>query len=117
MNPMDDDQSVEEVQYDLDKPRIAPYKKNLETSSKHNVLVQFKARSREKIAVLSDTITRNRSPQHAACDLYWENVMHENNEWALPKSTSVSKVALCFFFGRIRKVDNKINLIKKQENP
>ena len=26
VNPMDDDQSVEEVQYDLDKPRFAPYK-------------------------------------------------------------------------------------------
>ena len=27
MNPRDDDQSVEKIRYDLEKPRIAPYKK------------------------------------------------------------------------------------------
>ena len=27
VNPMDDDQSMEEIRFDLDKPRIAPYKK------------------------------------------------------------------------------------------
>ena len=37
--------------------------KYLETSSKYSVLVQFKARSVERIAILSTTITRNRS-QH-----------------------------------------------------
>ena len=43
--------------------------KYLETSSKHSGLVQFKARSEERIAVLSNTITHNRSLQHTACDL------------------------------------------------
>ena len=66
VNPMDDDQSMEEIRYDLDKPRIAPYKKTHQCS----VLVQFKAPSEDRIAVLSNTITRNRSLQHTACDLF-----------------------------------------------
>ena len=47
--------------------------KYMETSSKHSVLVQFKACSEERIAVLSNTITRNRSLQHTASDLRWES--------------------------------------------
>ena len=37
---------------------------------KYSVLVQIRARSEERIAILSNTITRNRSLQHTACDLY-----------------------------------------------
>ena len=37
--------------------------KYLEMSSKYSVLVQFKARSEEVIAILSNTITRNHSLQ------------------------------------------------------
>ena len=62
VNPMDEDQSLEEVHRTIQQ--------YLETSLKHNVLVQFKARSEERIAVLSNTITRNRSLQHTTCDLY-----------------------------------------------
>ena len=34
-NPMEDDNGMEETPCDLTKPRIAPYKKYLETSSKY----------------------------------------------------------------------------------
>ena len=40
--------------------------------------------------------------------------MYEDQGGAVPQSISVSKVASCY---RIRKVDNRIKLIKKQENP
>ena len=55
----------------LEQAQDRTIQKYLETSSKHGgVLVQFKARSEERIALLSNTITRNRSLQHTACDLY-----------------------------------------------
>ena len=45
---------------------------------KQSVLVQFKARSEEGIAVLSNTITRSRSLQHTTCDLFCEGGMNED---------------------------------------
>ena len=41
----------------------------LETSSKYGILVQFEARSRERLAIISNTITCSRSLQHTACNL------------------------------------------------
>ena len=76
----------------LDKPRIAPYK-NTWIPHQNSVLVQFKARSQERIAILSNTITRNRSPQHTAFDLYWESGMHEDSGGAIPQGTPISKGA------------------------
>ena len=70
VNPMADDQSMEEIRCDLNKPRIAHIQKYLETSSKHSVSAQLKARPVERIAILSNTITRNRSLQHTTFDLY-----------------------------------------------
>ena len=37
VNPMDDSQDLEEVQYDLDKPRIAVYKKYLELTKRQYI--------------------------------------------------------------------------------
>ena len=71
---MDEDQSMEEIRYDLDKPRIAPMQEYLETSSQYSVLVQFKSSHRRKdLQNLSNTIVHL---QHTACDLSWENGMH-----------------------------------------
>ena len=69
VNPTDDKQSMEEIRCDLDKPRFAPYKNTWRTHQ-HSVLVQLAARSEERIAILSSTITRNRSLQHTTCDLF-----------------------------------------------
>ena len=60
VNPMYASQDLEEVQYDLDKPRITVYKKYLESSPKYSILVQSEARSNKRLAVLSNTIARNR---------------------------------------------------------
>ena len=61
VNPTDDDQNMEEIRYNLDKPRIEPYRKYLENSPKYSFLVQAEARSKKRIAVLSNSIARNRS--------------------------------------------------------
>ena len=71
VNPMYASRHLDEVQYDLDKPRITVYKKYLECSPKYIILVQFETRSEKRIAVLSNAIARNRSFQHTTCDLYW----------------------------------------------
>ena len=42
----------------------------LETTSKYSILVQFKARSRERRAILPYTVTCSRSLQHTACSLH-----------------------------------------------
>ena len=80
VSPMEDDQSMEETRCNLDKPRLAPYKEYCDASSKHSVLVRFKARSEERVAVLSITITRNRSLQHTTCDLCEKAVCMKTNE-------------------------------------
>ena len=71
VNPMDDDQSMEEIRCDLDKPRIAPYKNtwrphqnkvywcNLKLAQKNGL--QF-YQTRSHATVLYNTLT--------ACDLY-----------------------------------------------
>ena len=86
----------------------------LETSYKYSVLVQFKARSEERIEILSNKTTRNRSPQHV-----WI-VLRKRNAWRLGRSYTVKYTNLhgCLesYWSRIRKVDNRINLIKEQEN-
>ena len=63
-------EDLEEVHYDLDKPRIAVYKKYVDNSPKYSFLVQSEARSKKRIAVLSNPIARNRSFQHTIRYLY-----------------------------------------------
>ena len=70
VNSMYVNQDLDEVQYDLDKSRIAMCKNTWRISSKHSILVQYEDRSNKKIAVLSNTIQRNRSFQHFTCDMY-----------------------------------------------
>ena len=89
---MEDDNGMGETQCDLTKPRIAPYK-NTWTSPKYGILVQFKARSAERIAILPNNVTCSCSLQHTARRLHWESGMHENEGRALPKDTLNSKIA------------------------
>ena len=92
VNPMDDDQSMEEQQCDLNKARIVPYWNTWKLHQNTLLLVQLEARSEERIAISSNTITRNRSLQHTTCDLHWESSMHEDWRWTAPQSIPVSKV-------------------------
>ena len=69
VNPMYTHQNQEEVQYDLDKPRIAVYK-NIWRVHQHTVYWStFETCSEKDVAVLSNTIQRNRSFQHFTCDM------------------------------------------------
>ena len=76
VNPMYTYQHQKEVQYDLDKTQNCGVQKYLEHSPKYSVLVQFETHSKKRIAVLSNTIQRNRSFQHFTCDMYWESGIH-----------------------------------------
>ena len=46
-------------------------------------------------AILPDTVTCSRSPQHTACILHWESGMCENSGWALPEGSLNSESATC----------------------
>ena len=63
-------QDLEEVHYDLDKPRITVSKYTWRVHQGTVILVQSEAHSHRRIAVLSNPIARNRSCQHTTCDLY-----------------------------------------------
>ena len=69
-NPMEDDNDMEETPCDLTKPRLAPYKNTWTALQKYGSLVQFKARSQERIAILPNTVTCNRSLRHIARRLH-----------------------------------------------
>ena len=56
----------------------------LETSSIYSVLVQFRPRSEERIAILSNTITCNRSLQHTTCELH-----RKRYAWRLSRSYTI----------------------------
>ena len=77
----------------LDQAKDRTIQKYLETSSKYGILVQFKARSGEMIAILPNTVTCNRSLRHTARRLHWESGMYENEWGALPKGTLNSYIA------------------------
>ena len=77
----------------LDQAKDRSIQECLETSSKYCILVQFEARSRERIAILSGTVTCNRPPQHTARRLHWESGMDEDGGGAVPQSTLSPKIA------------------------
>ena len=62
----------------LDKAKDCSIQKYLETSSEYSILVQFKTRSRERIAVFPDKIKRSYSLRHTTSCLHRESGMHED---------------------------------------
>ena len=53
MNSMDDGNGMVENSRDLTKPRIAPYKNTWKRLQTYGMLVQFEARSRERLAIFT----------------------------------------------------------------
>ena len=93
VNPMDVQPDQREVECDLDKPRIAPYKQtHLEISSQYSILVQLKACSEKRIAILSNSITCNYSFRKHYQRLYRYRGMHENKGRTLLQNVQVSQV-------------------------
>ena len=94
VNPMEDENRMEET-CDLTKPRIVPFKKYLEPPSKYCILVQFETRSRERIAILPNTVACNRPLQHTTSCLHRESGMHEDEGGDITQGISIPKVATC----------------------
>ena len=55
--------------------------------------MHFEARSREKLAILPNTVTCSPSLQHTTCSLQRESGLYENEGGALPKGSLNSKIA------------------------
>ena len=68
VNRMEDGNCMEKTPRDLTKPRIAPCKNTWKRLQNMVLLVQFEARSREKLAILPNTAC-SRSLQHTSCSL------------------------------------------------
>ena len=61
----------------LDKAKDCSIQRYLETSSEYRKFVQFETRSRERIAIVPNTVTCNRPPRHTTSCLHRESGMHE----------------------------------------
>ena len=94
VHPMEDDNCMEETPCDLTKPRIAPYKKNWKPQQNIVYWCNLKlAQERERIAILPNTVARNRPLQHTTSGLHRESGMHEDKGCLKPKGTLNSKSA------------------------
>ena len=62
----------------------------LETLSKYSIVVESEARSRERLAISSNSVTCSRSLQHTTSSLHRKSGMCENS---LPKGSLESKIA------------------------
>ena len=116
VNPMDDDQGMGEIRYNLDKPRIAPYKNTRRPYQNTVYWCNSKDRSEERIAILSNTITPFVLYNTLLAIRIEKAVCMKTKEELFHKIYNLHS-CLEFFCSRIRRVDNRINLIKKQENP
>ena len=67
VNPMDDEYGMGGNSTRLDETKDRVIFEHLETPSKYCMLMQFEVRSRERPAILPNTVTCSRSPQHTRC--------------------------------------------------
>ena len=91
VNPMDDGYGMEWNSMRSDKSKDRAIQEYLDTPSKYSILVQFEARSRERLAILPNTATRSRSPRHTTHSLHWESVMYEDTGGALQEGSPHSE--------------------------
>ena len=77
VNPMDDDQSMEEIRCDLDKPRIAP-KKNTRRLHQNTVYWCNLKLAQKKGVQIYQTRSHAIVLHNTTCDMYWESGMHED---------------------------------------
>ena len=70
VTPMDDDQNMEEIRCNLDKPRLVPYTSTWRPHQHTVHWCNLKLGQKRGLQFLSNTITRNRSVQHTTCDMY-----------------------------------------------
>ena len=70
VNPMEDGYGMEGNSTQSDEIKDRAMQEYLEMPSKDRMLVQFEARSRERLAILLKTVTCSRSLQHTTCSLW-----------------------------------------------
>ena len=116
MNPMDNDQSMDEIRCDFAKPRIAPYKKtwnHFQDTIFWCNLKQAQKRRLQFYQTWPHAIVYNTLPatcmQRAVCMKTKEELYH--------RVCQSPRLPRFLYRSRIRKVDKKFNLIRKQENP
>ena len=90
---MGDGNGMGETPRDVTKPRIAPFKNSWKRLQDTVFLVQFEARSRERLAILPNTVACSRSLQHTICSLQRESGMYENTGGAPPNGSLNFKIA------------------------
>ena len=97
--------------------QVRGVQKYLENSPKYNLLVQFEARWKKRIAVLSNPIARNRSFQHTTCERYLESC----SSWRLEKIKTAkytnSQGYRESYSRQTCNMDVRILLMPKRENP
>ena len=118
VNPMDDNQGLEEVQHDQDKPRIAVYK-NTWTAQQNTVCwCNLKLAQTKRIAVLSNSIACNHS-FFGTHNLRF--VLRKWYTWKLERIYNARYINLqsyrASYSRQTRNMDVKILLISKRENP
>ena len=64
---MEDVYGKGETLCDLDKTKDRAIREYVETPSNYSILVQFEARSRERLAILSNAVTCSRPLQDTTC--------------------------------------------------
>ena len=91
VNPMEDENCVEETSCDLTKSRFVPYKNTWNSHQNTAYWCTLKIAQEKRLAVLPDKVTYSRSLQHTACSLHRKRGMHEGEGWAIPKGTLYSE--------------------------
>ena len=71
---------------------IRGVQKYVEISPTCSIKMQSEARSKKRIAVLSNPIASNCTFQHTTCDLYWESGKHEDWRGFILKFLTITKV-------------------------
>ena len=113
---MDDDQSMEEIRCNLDKPRLVPYKNTWKPHQSTVYWCNLKLAQKRGLQFYQHDHTQSFSATH-----HLRFVSRKRYAWRQTRRYTSKYVSLQDFlilcWNRIRKVDDRINLIKNQENP
>ena len=94
MNPMDDDQSMEEILCDLDKRRIAPYKNTWKPHQNTVYWCNLKLAQKRGLQFTKHDRTQQFSTTHCL-RFVLRNGMHEDEGGVIPQGFPISKIATC----------------------
>ena len=99
VNPMDKEHK-DPCDIDLEAPRLASYKKKVESASRHGVLGRHTACSAERIEVLSNKVERTHALRHTPSLWYLEGDCDEIWRSHIPESVCVTSTTTENFLQR-----------------